>query len=109
MAWREDMNLKIEMENYVQEGLQRLEILSFLERNFPHYKWSIRFLDRHLRFFEIFYNDKNVPVEDVVDADVSPSLVSPQYKLRYRNVSPNLEEASGVMLFGQLGGKVSSQ
>jgi hypothetical protein len=32
-SWR-DMNLKIEMENYVQEGLQRSEILSFLERNF---------------------------------------------------------------------------
>ena len=68
MAWKEDVNLKNEMENYVREGLQRSEMIDFLKRDFSHYKWSIRSLDSCLRFFEIYYNNKNVPVEDVVDA-----------------------------------------
>ena len=91
MAWREDMNLKIEMENYVREGLQRSEILSFLERNLPHYKWSIRSLDRRLRFFEIFYNDKNVPVEDVVDA-VQKELDGPGALLGYRAMHKKIRQ-----------------
>ena len=77
------MNLKIEMENYVREGLQRSELLSFLERDFSNYKWSIHSLDRRLRFFEIYYNDKNVPVEDVVDA-VQKELDGPGALLGYR-------------------------
>ena len=54
----------------------------FLKTKFSHYKWSIRSLDRHLRFFEIYY-DKNVPVEDVVDA-VQKELDGPGALLGYQ-------------------------
>ena len=60
MPWKEDVNLKNETETI---GNDR-----FLKTRFSHYKWSIRSLDRRLRFFEIYYNDKNVPVEGIVDA-----------------------------------------
>ena len=53
------------MTQLVQQGLQRIEALDFLKRDFPQYPWSLRTLDRRLRHFDIFYNDKSVEVEDV--------------------------------------------
>ena len=45
-TWKEDDNLKEAMTKLVQQGLQRIEALDFLKRDFPQYPWSTRTLDR---------------------------------------------------------------
>ena len=45
-AWKEDEKLKESMVKLVQQGLQRIEALDFLKRDFPAYPWSMRTLDR---------------------------------------------------------------
>ena len=64
-AWKEDKKLKESMVKLVQQGLQRIEALDFLKGDFPEYPWSMRTLDRRLRYFDIFYNDQSVEVDDV--------------------------------------------
>jgi hypothetical protein len=34
------------MEEYVKQGLKRVEALDFLRRDFPQYPWSVRSLER---------------------------------------------------------------
>ena len=65
-TWTDDENLKEVLTKYVQQGLQRSEALDFLRREFPEYAWSIRSLDRRLRHFNIFYNDRSLEVQDVM-------------------------------------------
>ena len=55
-----DGELKRELSKYVTKGLQRNEILSYMLRDFPQYSWSIRTLDRKMRYFNIFNLDKKV-------------------------------------------------
>ena len=59
------MQLKADLEKYVCQGMTIKEILDFMLRDFSSYQWSIRTLDRRLRYFEIYYNDSTVTVEDV--------------------------------------------
>ena len=46
--------------NYVTEGLRREEILDFMLRDFDCYAWSIRTLDRRLRYYDVRYTDTDV-------------------------------------------------
>jgi len=64
VTWKDYDKLKEAMTKLVQQGLQRIEALDFLRRDFPDYPWSMRTLDRRLRHFDIFYNDESVAVED---------------------------------------------
>ena len=82
-AWREDLKLREDMERYVRQGYKREEALDFLKRDFPIYAWSIRSLDRRLRCFEIYYNNREVSVEEVKDA-VKKELEGPGRLLGYR-------------------------
>ena len=36
-----------------------------MQRDFPEHTWSLRTLDRRLRYFNIYRTDKNVWVEEV--------------------------------------------
>ena len=74
--WKHDENLKIAIKKYVTQGLQRNEALDFLQRDFPHYPWSMRSLDRRMRHFEINYNDSGTDYEAVKKA-VKEELVGP--------------------------------
>ena len=56
------------MQRLVKQGLKRSEIVDFLQKDFAQYPWSIRSLDRRLRHFEIYYNDKEIAVEQVEEA-----------------------------------------
>ena len=58
--WKDDVNLKEELQRYVNQMYKRREILNFVEKDFPQYTWSVRTLDRCLRYFEIYYSDKDV-------------------------------------------------
>ena len=62
--WQEDL-LKEALNEFVRQGLRRDEILDYMVRDFPDYAWSIRTLDRRLRYFGIFYTDVDVTVEQV--------------------------------------------
>lgn len=68
VGWRADEALKEDLVKYVRACYQRTEILSFVSRDFPQYKWSLRSLDRQLRHFDIFYIDHNIEVADVEQA-----------------------------------------
>lgn len=81
--WKDNDDLKQAMEKYVRQGLTREEVLDFLESDFPEYTWSIRTLDRRLRYFDIYYNDKNIQLEEVKDA-VEKELQGPGKLLGYR-------------------------
>jgi hypothetical protein len=66
----------------VEKSLKRTELLSFVERDFPHYSWSLRSLDRWLRHFNIYYQDRNVTVAEVSHA-VENELEGPGKLLGY--------------------------
>ena len=82
-TWIHDDNLKEAMSRYVQQGLQRSEILDLLRRDFPQYPWSIQSLDRRLRHFEIYYNSNSVGIDYVTQA-VENELKGPCQLLGYR-------------------------
>ena len=81
--WKEDDLLRNEMKKYVMQGLQREEILDFLKRDFSQYAWSMRTFDRRLSYFEIYYHDKTVSVDEVRVA-VQKELDGPGKLLGYR-------------------------
>ena len=61
--WLEDEDLKADLTRYVHEGLSRSEILDFVSWDYSIYAWSIRTLDRRLREYQIFYNEKNLMMD----------------------------------------------
>ena len=94
-TWREDNKLKRDMIKYVSQGMQRQEMLDFLRRDFSVYAWSIPTLDRRLRHFNIFYTDKNVTVDAVVNA-VEAELNGPGQLLGYRALHKKVRQEHGL-------------
>ena len=43
-AWKEDKELNEKLVAYVNQGIQRLDILDFTKRDFNQYTWSLRTL-----------------------------------------------------------------
>ena len=82
-AWKGDLELKEDLKKYVSQSFKREEILSFVNRDYFCYTWSVRSLDRRLRHFGIFYSDKDVTVEDVKQA-VAEELDGPGKLLGYQ-------------------------
>ena len=66
--WESDGELKRELSKYVTKGLQRNETLSYLLRDFPQCSWSIKTLDRRMRYFNIFYHNNKVSLNAVREA-----------------------------------------
>lgn len=81
--WKEDENLKDELQQYVRGNLKREEILDFMKRDYGEYAWSLRTLDRRLNYFEIRRTDTNVSVEEVKEA-VEKEIDGPGQLLGYR-------------------------
>ena len=69
-AWKEDLQLKEDLQKCVGQSFKREEILSFVIRDYSCYTWSVCSLDRTLRHFGtlIFYSDRNVTVDDAWQA-----------------------------------------
>ena len=59
------MDLKADLTRCVREGLSRSEILDFVSLDYSIYALSSRTLDRILKEYQIFYNKKNLIVDDV--------------------------------------------
>ena len=82
-AWVDDNRLREDLETYTRQGLQRKEILSFVERDYAEYPWSIHTLDRPLRHLGIYRTDENVIVDELRNA-VRKELDGPGKDLGYR-------------------------
>ena len=94
-AWADDNAFRSALESYVKQGLKRVEVLDFVQRDFPQYNWSIRSLDRRLRHFEIYYNDPDVEVCEVAEA-VQRELDGPGRLLGYRAMHRKVRQEHGV-------------
>ena len=93
--WESDGELQGKLNKYVTKGLQRNEILSYMLRDFPQYSWSIRTLDRRMRYFNIFYHDKNVPLNAVKGA-VKGELNGTGKLLGYRAMHLKVRQKNGL-------------
>ena len=93
--WESDGELQGKLSKYVTKGLHRNEILSYMLRDFPQYSWSIRTLDRRMRYFNIFYHDKNVPLNAVKEA-VKGELNGPGKLLGYRAMHLKIRQKNGL-------------
>ena len=89
MMWKYNSKLKNDLSKYVQLHLQHNEIVDFMTRDYPHYKWSLCSLDRRLSHFEIRYIDENVLVEAAREAVVQ-ELDSPVKLLGYQVMTQTL-------------------
>ena len=87
----EDDDLKVDLTRCVVEGLSRSEILDFVSRDYSIYAWSIRTLDRRLREYQFFYNEKNLTVDDVRRA-VEIELGGPGKQLRHRAMNKKIRQ-----------------
>ena len=92
-----DGELQRELSKYLTKGLQRNEILSYMLRDFPQCSWSIRTLDRRMRYFNIFYYDKNVSLNAVKEA-VNEELNGPGKLLCYRAMHLKIRQKNGLMV-----------
>jgi hypothetical protein len=89
-SWQ-DLNLRDDIEKYVKQMLKRSEMLSFLERDYFQYSWGIRSLDRRLRYFDMYYRDDNVSVDQVMEA-VEKELDGPGKLLGYRAMQKKIRQ-----------------
>ena len=90
-AWENDENLRTQLADYVQQGMQRNEVLDYMNRDFSCYKWSFITLDRRMRYFAIFYIDKNVSVTQVREA-VKVEMEEPGQLLGYRAMQQKIRQ-----------------
>ena len=90
-SWKEDLNLREKLKDYVSEGLRREEILDFMLRDFDCYAWSIRTLDRRFRYFDIRYTDTDVAGDEVEEA-ITREIEGPGRLLGYRAMQKKLRQ-----------------
>ena len=64
-------------------------------RDFPQYSWSIRTLDRRMRYFNIFYHNKNVSLNAVKEA-VKGELNGLGKLLGYRAMHLKIKQKNGL-------------
>ena len=89
-----DGELKRELGKYVTKGFQRNEILSYMLRDIPQYSWSIKTLDRMMRYFNIFYHS-NVSLNAVKEA-VKGNHNGPGELLGYRAMHLKIRQQNGL-------------
>ena len=90
-TWEHDSELKEDLEKYVLQGIQRKEILDFMYRDYPHYTWSLRTLDRRLRHFKIYYIDNCITLQEVHNA-LEEELDGPGRQLGYRAMRQKIRQ-----------------
>ena len=83
--------MREKLKDYVTEGVRREEILDFMLSDFHCYAWSMRTLDRRLRYFDIRYMDTDVAVDEVEEA-VTQEIEGPGRLLGYRAMQKKLRK-----------------
>ncbi len=89
--WKEDADLKQDLETYVLQNLSRQEILDFVSRDYAQYAWSLGTLSRRLAFFNIKYVNYDTDMNDVKEA-VQKELEGPGQFLGYRCMQRKVRE-----------------
>ena len=89
--WKDDEKLKESLEGYSRQGLQRQEIISFMKKDFSHYAWSLRTLDRRMRWFDIYRTDRTV-TEEALRTAVKEELDGPGKLLGYRAMTNKIRQ-----------------
>ncbi len=89
------MDLKCDLQKYVNQNLRRSEIIDFLQRDYPNYCWSLPTLDRRLRFFDIYYIDQSTSLQNVSEA-VKKELEGPGRLLGYRAMYHKLQNEHDI-------------
>ncbi|XP_057308987.1 uncharacterized protein LOC130647223 [Hydractinia symbiolongicarpus] len=89
--WCSNTQLKTDLSNFVKQNILRNKILNFVERDYPSYDWSLRTLDRRLRYFKIYYIDKNVTIDHAKQA-VKKELKDPGNLLGYRAMHQKIRQ-----------------
>ena len=88
--WKDDIDLKIALEDLVKKGYKRSEILVTVRKDFPQYIWGcVKTLDRRLRHFSINYIEYDTPLETVQDA-IAQELEGPGSLLGVRAMTKKL-------------------
>jgi len=95
--WQIEQALKNDLNKYVRQGMQRLEILDYAKRGYPYHNWSLRTLDRRLRFYDIYYIDQNIPLEHARHA-IQTELNGPGKLLGYRAMQLKLRQKYDLKL-----------
>ena len=91
-AWENDENLKQALVTlFVHQGLERKEVLDYMNRDFSCYKWSLSTLDRRMRFFNIHKINRNIPIAEVRDA-VQNEINGPGQLLGYRAMHQKIRQ-----------------
>lgn len=96
-TWKENENLERDLRSHVQKQMQRNEILDYVSRDYPDYSWSLRTLDRRLRYFDIYYINRNIPLDEARNA-ISNELNGPGKLLGYRAMHLKLRQKYNMNL-----------
>jgi hypothetical protein len=89
--WKEDMELKGDLQDYVCRNYRQREILDLMNDQYPMYAWSLRTLPRRLQFFEIKFIDYGTGVDEVQRA-VEVEMKGPGSLLGYRALHKKIRE-----------------
>ena len=92
-----DMELRYDLQKYVQQNLKRAEILDFVKRDYGSYCWSLPTLDRRLRYFQIYYIDHTTSLQQVSNT-VEKEVEGPGKLLGYRAMHHKLRIQHGIMV-----------
>ena len=95
VKWEEDNALEEALQQYTRQGFQRIEILSYVQRDFAQYRWSVRTLDRRLRHFNIYRSDPDVSVSEVRSA-VRKEIGGPGKLLGIRAMQNTVRQKHGL-------------
>ena len=100
-SWKEDIHLKESLTKHIKEGLRREEVLDFMTRDFADHAWSLRTLDRRLRYFEISFTDRSAIV-DQEEAAVKHEMEGPRKLLGYRAMYKKLRQVHDLCVLRDL-------
>ena len=90
-SWKYDSILKVHITKYVAQGLEKKEILDFLQKDFPMYAWSYRTLTRRMSFFEIKFINYQLLAGNVALA-ARKEMQEPGKYLGYRAMTKKIRE-----------------
>ena len=100
-SWKYDSILKVHITKYVAQGLEKKEILDFLQKDFPMYAWSYRTLTRRMSFFEIKFINYKILAGNVTLA-ARKDMQEPGKYLGYRAMTKKIREVHCVNVLRDL-------
>ena len=72
--WKDDEELKRDLEKYVKHNFKRKEVLDFVSSKYPMYVWSLRTLCRRLSHFNIKYTNYEIELDNLRQTAWIPCL-----------------------------------